>query len=190
MSLTAEQFAASNKASIETLLELSQKAFAGVEKIVELNLQAAKASLEESAEHTKALLSAKDAQEVLALQASLLQPTSEKLVSYSRQLYDIASSTQAEVAKVAEAQFAGAQEKFTTLVDGALKNAPAGSENAAALVRSALSASSNAYESMQKAAKQAAGVAEANFQAITQTAANAATTAAQAAPKPRRAAAV
>lgn len=188
MSLTAEQFATANKATLDTLLELSQKTFAGVEKIVELNLQAARASLEESGEHAKALLAAKDAQEVLALQAALIQPASEKAVSYSRQVYEIATATQAEVTKVAEAQFAGAQEKFGALVDTALKNAPAGSENAAALVRSALSAANNAYESAQKAAKQAAGVAEANFQAITQTAANAAKAAAQTAPKPRRAA--
>lgn len=188
MSLTAEQIAASSKANVEALLELSQKAFAGVEKIVELNLQAAKASLEESGEHAKALLGAKDAQELIALQAGLLQPASEKLVSYSRQLYEIASATQAEVAKVAEAQLTGVQEKMASLVDGALKNAPAGSENAAALVRSAMSAASNAYDSVQKAAKQAAGVAEANFQAMTQTAANAAKAAAQSAPKPRRAA--
>jgi len=188
MSLTTEQIAAANKANLETFLELGQKAFAGMEKLVELNLQAARASFEETAEHAKALLSAKDAQEIMALQASLIQPASEKAVSYSRQVYEIASGTQAEVAKVAEAQLAGAQEKMTSLVDTALKNAPAGSENAAALVRSAVSAANNAYESVQKAAKQAAGVAEANFQAMTQTAANAAKAAAQSAPKPRRAA--
>lgn len=188
MSMNAEQFVAANKANVETLLELSQKTFAGIEKLVELNLQAARASLEESAEHAKALLSAKDAQEILALQASLLQPASEKAVSYGRQVYEIASSTQAEMAKMAETQLAGAQEKVSALVDSALKNAPAGSENAAALVRSAVSAANNAYESVQKAAKQAAGMAEANFQAMTQTAANAAKAAAQSAPKPRRAA--
>lgn len=186
MSLTAEQIAATNKANVETFLELSQKAFAGIEKMVELNLQAARASLEESAEHAKALLSAKDPQELMALQAGLMQPASEKAVSYGRQLYEIATATQAEVTKLAEAQMAGGQEKLGALVDSALKNAPAGSENAAALVRSAVSAANNAFESVQKAAKQAAGVAEANFQAMSTTAANAAKAATQAAPKPRR----
>ena len=38
--------------------------------------------------------------------------------------------TGAEVAKVAEGQFAEAQAKFSTLVDTAAKNAPAGTENA------------------------------------------------------------
>jgi hypothetical protein len=55
-----------------------------------------------------------------------------------------------------------------------VKNAPAGTESAAALVKSAMAAASNAYESVQKAAKQAADVADANFQAMTSTAVKAA----------------
>jgi len=57
-----------------------------------------------------------------------------------------------------------------SVVDTAVKNAPAGTENAVALVKSAVAAANNAYESVHKAAKQAADVAEANFQAITSTA--------------------
>ena len=40
--LTPEQFAAANKANLETLFGLTNKAFEGVEKLVELNLQVAK----------------------------------------------------------------------------------------------------------------------------------------------------
>jgi hypothetical protein len=36
----------------------------------------------------------KDAQELLALQASLLQPAAEKAAAYSRHLYDIAAGDQ------------------------------------------------------------------------------------------------
>ena len=86
--LTAEQIVAAQKANIETLFGLTQKAFEGVEKLVELNLQATKAALAESANSTQALLSVKDPQELLALQTSLLQPMAEKTVAYSRHLYD------------------------------------------------------------------------------------------------------
>jgi phasin family protein len=182
--LTAEQVLAAQKANVETLFDLTNKAFEGVEKLVELNLQVAKASLGEVAESTKAALSVKDAQELLSLQAGLLQPAAEKAAAYSRHLYDIAASTNAEVAKAAEAQIADVQKKFLATVDTAVKNAPAGSESAVALVKSALSAANNAYESAHKAAKQAAEVAEANFQAMTSTAVKAT----QAAPKARRAA--
>jgi phasin family protein len=182
--LTAEQFIAAHKANVETLFGLTNKAFEGVEKLVELNLQVAKAAMGEAAETTKAALSVKDAQELMALQAGLLQPAAEKAAAYSRHLYDIAAATNAEVAKVAEETAADAQKKFMAVVDTAVKNAPAGSENAVALVKSAVAAANNAYESVQKAAKQAADVAEANFQAVTSSAVKAS----QGATKARRAA--
>jgi phasin family protein len=175
--LTAEQMIAAQKANVETLFGLTNKAFEGVEKLVELNLQVAKAALGEANETAIAAMSVKDAQELLALQASLLQPSAEKAAAYSRHVYDIAAATNAEVAKVAEAQVADAQKKFLGLVDSASKNAPAGSENAVALVKSAVAAANNAYESVHKAAKQAAEVAEANFNAVTTTAVNATKTA-------------
>ena len=175
--LTAEQVIAANKANFETLFGLTNKAFEGVEKLVELNLQVTKAAFGEVAETTKAALSVKDAQELFALQAGLLQPAAEKAAAYSRHLYDIAAATNAEVAKVAEETSADAQKKFMAVVDTAVKNAPAGTENAVALVKSAVAAANNAYESVHKAAKQAAEVAEANFTAVTNTAVKATQTA-------------
>jgi phasin family protein len=167
---TAEQLLATQKATLATLFDLGQKAFEGVEKVMELNLQVAKTSMEEASEHAKALLSVKDAQELIALQAAMLQPSAEKAAAYGRHLYDIASSTSAEVSKMAESQVSEAQKKFVSVVDNAVKNAPAGTENAVVLVKSAVAAANNAFDSLQKASKQAADVAEANFTAMTNTA--------------------
>ena len=135
--------------------------------MLQLNMQVAKATLGEAADNARAALSVKDAQELVALQATLLQPTAEKAASYNRHVYDIMTAMQAEVTKVAESQFAETQKVFASGVDSALKNAPAGSENAVALVKSAMAAANNAYESVSKAAKQAA---EANFSVVTDTA--------------------
>ena len=76
--LTAEQLLAAQKANVETLFGLTSKAFEGVEKLVELNLAVAKTAMSEAAENTVAAMSVKDAQELLALQAAMLQPTAEK----------------------------------------------------------------------------------------------------------------
>jgi phasin family protein len=170
--LTVEQIMASHKANIETLMGLTTKAFEGVEKIVELNLAASKAALAESGEHAKALMSAKDAQELLALQSGLFQPLAEKTAAYSRHLYDIATGAGAEMGKAFEGQAAEAQKKFSSLVDEAAKNAPAGSEAAVAMMKSAVSTANNALESVQKAVKQATDVAEANFNTIAANASN------------------
>jgi phasin family protein len=182
--LTAEQLMAAQKANVETLFGLTNKAFEGVERLVELNLQMAKTALGEAGDTARAVMSVKDAQELVALQASLLQPTAEKAAAYSRHVYDIAASTNAEVTKAVEAQLGDAQKKFMGMVDSASKNAPAGSENAVALMRSAVAAANNAFESVQKAAKQATDVAEANLQALTATAVKAT----QGTTKPKRAA--
>ena len=170
--LTAEQMLAAQKANVETLFGLTAKAFEGVEKLVELNVTATKAALAEAAGTTQAILGVKDAQELLALQASLFQPLAEKTAAYSRHLYDIASGTGAEFAKSFESQATETQKKFLALVDNAAKNAPAGSETAVAVFKSAVAAGNNALESVQKAVKQATDVAEANFNAVANTAVN------------------
>ncbi len=170
--LTVEQILASNKANVEILLGLTSKAFEGVEKIVELNLTASKAALAESGEHAKALMSVKDAQELMALQSGVFQPLAEKTAAYSRHLYDIASGSNAELSKTFEGQAADAQKKFMGLVDNAAKNAPAGSEAAVAVLKSAVAAANNALESVQKAVKQATDVAQSNFNAVAATAAD------------------
>lgn len=168
--LTAEQIMASNKAALETLFGLTSKAFEGVEKMVELNVTAAKAALAESAEHAKAAMSVKDAQEFIALQAGLIQPLAEKTAAYSRHLYDIASGAGAEFTKNVEAQSAEAQKKILGLVESATKNAPAGSESAVAMMKNAVTAANTAFESVQKSVKQATEMAEKNFAAASETA--------------------
>ncbi len=175
--LTAEQIMASHKANIETLFGLTQKAFEGVEKLVELNVQATKAALAETANHAQAVLGVKDAQELLALQAGMVQPLAEKTAAYSRHLYDITSAAGAELTKTFEGQAAEAQKKFVGLVDNAAQNAPAGSETAVAVMKSAVAAANNAFESVQKAVKQASDMAESNFNTVAATAVNATKTA-------------
>lgn len=168
--MTAEQIIAANKANIDTLFGLSHKAFAGVEKLVELNMAAAKAAMSDNQDHVHALMSVKDVQELMALQAGYLQPLSEKAVSFSRHMYEIATSTGSEFTKAMEDKAAETQKSVSNLVDSAVKNAPAGSETAVAMVKSAIAASQSAIESVQKAVKQATEAAEANLHAMATTA--------------------
>ena len=47
----------------------------------ELAMQVAKAAMAEAADNTRALMNVKDAQELVALQAALLQPSAERLLA-------------------------------------------------------------------------------------------------------------
>ncbi len=165
--LTQEQLLAAQKANIETLFGLTQKAFEGVERLVELNLQATRATFSEVTNNTQAMLSIKDAQELLELQARLMQPLADKVSAYSRQLFEIASDTGAEFAKVAEDQSTEAQQKFMAVFENVARNAPAGSEPMVSAVRSAVNAASGAMGQVQQAVKQATEMAQSNVHQLT-----------------------
>ena len=164
-----EQFSNATKANFESQFAifsaLSAKAFEGMEKLIELNITAAKASLEESSAATKQLLSAKDPQEFFSLSAAQAQPTAEKAVSYGRQVASIAAGTQAEFTKAAELQIAETNRKVVALVDEVSKNAPAGSENVVAAIKAGLGNASAGYEQFTKTTKQAVEAMETNVTA-------------------------
>ncbi len=164
-----EQFSNATKANFESqfaiFASLTSKAFEGVEKLVELNITAAKATLEESSAAARQLLSAKDPQEFFSLSAAQAQPTAEKALSYSRQLASIATATQAEFSKAAETQIAETNRKVISLVDEVSKNAPAGTENAVAILKSAIGNANAGYEQLTKTTKQAVEALESNVNA-------------------------
>jgi len=78
-----------------------------------------------------------------------------------------AARAQAEFAKAAEVQIAETTRKVTALVDEVSKNAPAGSENAIAFVKSAIGNANAGYEQVAKTTKQAVEALEANMNTAT-----------------------
>lgn len=164
---STEQIAAANKAAVDSLLTLANTALASAERMAALNLNTARSVIEDSVANTKALLGVKDAQEALAVQTAITQPAIEKVVAYSRSVYEIGAQTQEEVAKVFESQYADFQKSVAGLLDKVAKSAPAGSDVAVAAVKSAIAASNSAFDSLNKAAKQVAEIAEANVAAAT-----------------------
>lgn len=168
MFITAEQVAANQKAVVELAQGLATKSYAGFEKLVELNLAAAKATMAESFGQLQANMAAKDPQQWLALQTAALAPAAEKVVSYGRHAYSIAVETNAEFTAAIEAKAAEGQAAFGQVIENLVKNAPAGSETAIAAMKNAIATSQNAIESAQAAAKQAVAMAESNVAQVTE----------------------
>lgn len=162
-----EQFSNVAKTNFEAQLSimtaLATKAFESMEKVVDLNLNAAKASLEDSAVTARQLLAAKDPQEFISLTAAQAQPTAAKAIAYSRHLASIAAAAQAEFTRATEEQIADAGRKVSAMVDDVSKNAPAGSENVIAIMKSAIGNANAGYEQFSKQTKQAVEVMEANL---------------------------
>lgn len=162
-----EQLSTVAKANLEAQLSmftnLTSKAFESMEKMVDLNLNVAKASLEDSSIAARQLLTAKDPQEFFSLSAAQAQPNAAKAIAYGRHLAGIATSAHAEFTRAAEEQIAETGRKVSSLVDDVSKNAPAGSENAIAIMKTAIGNANAGYEQFSKTTKQAVEVMETNM---------------------------
>lgn len=170
MNLTPEQIAAAQKANLETLSGLTNQALQSIEKLVELNMHIAKQSLSDSMSSAKKALEVKDIQQLLAHQAAAVQPMAEKIMAYSRHLYELAHETQASFTESAEKEFQAGQKKINALVEDWTKNAPAGSDAAVQAMKQAIASANNVFETSQKAVKHAVEVAQSNLSKATNSA--------------------
>ena len=162
------------KASLDAFFGLTGKIFEGAEKLAALNLQVVRATLAEAQENMTKAPGTTDPLQWFALQSGLTGPFAEKSLSYGRQVFDIASTTQAELTQFAQAQYERHNARVQAFVEEAAKNAPAGSEAAIAAWKSAISATSTLYETLQKTGQQAVQAAESNFNSVTAIASKAA----------------
>jgi phasin family protein len=167
MSINTEQFTAANKATVDSLLSVANTALASAERIAALNLNTARATLEDTVSGVQSVLAAKDPQAALAAQSSLAKPAVDKAVAYSRSMIEITTETQQELAKMVEAQFGDFQKSIAGLVAMASKSAPAGSESAVAVIQNAIAAANSAFGNMSTMAKQFSEAAQANMTAAT-----------------------
>jgi phasin family protein len=154
MLVTQEQINAANKANLEILAQLSRKAFEGVEKLLDLNLQVAKTLMQEHVENMEDVASSKDMKEFFSQQANFVQPMAEKALSYSRHLYNIAQQTQADLSEVSRADLQKRAEKFQEMVRDMNVITPNSSNAMINVIKQAVANSSMTFEASQKAIKQ------------------------------------
>lgn len=158
---------------VEIALEFAQVSMDCAERVMRMQLEAAKKFVAQQSTTAKVLVGMKDEQELAALRAQLVEQAVEGLLGYTHDVYAVASQTQRELAKMVEQRFAAYRHEMTAAMEKLIKAAPAGSDPAVEALRSTMAATSTAIENMTKAAHQAAALADANVKAMTKTAANA-----------------
>ena len=157
-----DQFVAMHRQSLESAQAIALASFAGFERLAQLNVQAAKASLEEGVNKGVSLLETRDVKALSDSFAESAQPAGEKFTAYAKHVYEIASETGSEISKVVEKQFNEGSRQVTAAIEAMAKNAPAGSEGVVTLVRTAVTAANSAFDQVNKATRQAVELTEAN----------------------------
>ena len=165
MSLNFNTLASANQSAYETAQGIGQILVDSLEQLSVLNLSSARTLLGDQAEHGKSLLSLKTPQDFLTLQSELVQPGADRLIAYSRTVYEISAKTQEEITRLLERQQAEWNKSVSAFIDTFAKSAPGGSDVAIAAVKSAVNAANSAFESVNKATRQVANIAEASVSA-------------------------
>jgi phasin family protein len=162
-----EQVLNTQKENFETALAFVGVTAAATEKFLDLNLKMAKATFGDAVKSARAVLEAKDPQELSSLSGAWVQPQAEKYAAYLKTVYGLATETQAELAKLFDGKLSEFNKNLVSALDQAAKNAPAGSEVAVSALKSAMAAANQAYDAFSRASKQVSEVTEATITAAT-----------------------
>ncbi len=162
-----ETFSTRHKAAVDTTLAALMNTWESAERLAALNLSTARSLFDDATARTKALLSASNPEEFLAIQADMVEPLAQKSVSYCRECYEIVAQSVEQASKPVEQQIAELNKVFGAELEKVAKSAPVGSEAALAAVRSGIAAANSTYDQMTSATRQVVELAEANVAAAT-----------------------
>lgn len=165
--------------NLDIVLRAAQLSIDSAERLVKLNLEISKQSLEESVKLARELPAVKTPQEAFAQLNKLAVQGIEQAVANSRNVYEIVSETQTELSKITEGNFNEFHKAVIGNIDQLSKNAPAGSETAVNALKSSIAASTAALSSLTKAAQQVAEFADSSVKAANSATVDAVKTAAK-----------
>lgn len=100
----AEQTTDIHQASLQTLNDLTTQVFTGLENLIELNMNAARAIFGESFSHLQSTLGAEGPQELIVLQAGFFQLLAAKTLTYGQNVFTATTEAGAGFTQALEAQ--------------------------------------------------------------------------------------
>jgi phasin family protein len=153
------QFAA---ASFEAAARITRISMDSAERTIAIQLEYAKGAVKQATLTAQAYAQVKDVNQLVGLRARIAENALENTMGYSRSLYEVASEAQSELGKLAEENMSTFQQSVSESVDQAAKSAPAGGDMVAAAFKSSLAATTAAFDTFNKAARNVASYGDAS----------------------------
>jgi phasin family protein len=165
-----EQFGDLSKTSVDTALQFAQVGLNSAERLIALNLEAAKVGFDVTAKNAKAAVAIKDPNEFNSLRTKAAETGMEFAMGYSKNFYEVATAAQAQLSSLVESRVSQFQQSMTESLDKVSKASPAGADVFVNAMKSSLAASTAAQDNFSKAAKQMSSFADNAFKTATETA--------------------
>lgn len=162
-----------NASQVEIALRVARISLDSFERVLKLQLDSAKTSLEEGTQLAKAVSGIHDFQDAIEFRQKAVENFVEQSLGFYRSLYDITAQTQSELSSLAEERAATFNKSVFAGMEKLAKGAPAGADIAVAAVKSTVHAAAAAVDSITKTAKQVADFANASVKAASSATADA-----------------
>jgi phasin family protein len=161
----SEQFAEMSRTNVEQATRFAALTMENTEKLINLNMNAAKAAIAHGIEGASAVASVKDVKELFSLPSKYAESGVQYTLGFSRGLYEVVATAQAQYSALAEEALAGYTKGLASWVEKASESAPAGSDVAFSAMKSTVAATTAAIDQFQKATKQVVNLADASVRA-------------------------
>jgi len=147
--------AAVNNAGLGVALAATEAGYAAAERLANLQLESAKALLQESFAQARNLAAAKDAGEAVGMLTAWSQSSVEKLSGYSRNYVAIAQDAGNQVLKYLDAEGAPLQRQLLETIEKSALHAPVpGGEAVTAAMKVAVTTATAVIDAVQQAMNQ------------------------------------
>jgi phasin family protein len=166
MTQPTDPIAAWNQAAYEGAMNYARASLASAEQLLTLNLQTARATLDQAATATRELMSSGDPQQLMTMRTRLAQTNMQQAATYAQSVYEIVSQTQAHLGKLFEEQMGRLTGEMAASAESLGKGAP-GSEVSSAALKSTFAATSAMIENLNQTTRQFAELSEATMKAAT-----------------------
>jgi len=125
------------------------------EKLMGLNLQAAKASLDMTLGSAQQLMGTKDPHDFMQVSSNQLQPHADIVMTYVRHLSSIASGTHRQWARITQDQVNESSREIVSMLDKLGSSAPEGSQNSISLLKTAIDNAASGYSQITQTTQDA-----------------------------------
>lgn len=163
MTTATEPFAALGKAHLDAAARLAAIAADSTEKLFDLQVRAAKATLAEVARTAKTLGEAKNVADLPAWAGA--QPMADKATAYAGRVYDIAAEARAGIVAAMEAESTELNKQWAAAFDAAFKATP-GAEFLAPAWKSTVATANAFMEGLSRAGKDLAAMTDASVATV------------------------
>ncbi|MFA9439554.1 phasin family protein [Uliginosibacterium sp. sgz301328] len=159
MASNQEALGALQKKNLDAAMELAQLSIENSQRILELQMQAARDIFESGVSSARAVAQASTPQEALQLRSRYAQETTEKMLACSRGIAQVATELQIEMGRLVSQQFAESGSDVIASMQGMFKNTPLSNDAATKALQDSFDTARRTLEQVVQASSAAFGAA-------------------------------